>query len=316
MEFKKFNSLENTYRGAFIDRIKQEGLSDGLWIVTSKLHGANFSFWCDGDAVKVGSRSQFVDGTFYGSQQVINKHEEEFLRYHREHFKKGQIVVIYGELFGNGIQKGVKYGEKRFNAFDVVVDGEILLKQNAYDLATVAGFEWVPVLFCGSFEECMNVSCEYKSLYTPEDHVGDNWEEGIVIEPNKPQFLSNEKRVYLKKKHPSFSEKKNSPKNPSPKIEFNTEQQEAFDEVCSYINKNRIDAAISKFGCITTKDFGKISGMVIKDIIEEYEKYAVEDNNGNPLKVLFGEIWATFNREITKVVGAELRPVFVELLEE
>lgn len=39
MEFKKFTSLENTYRQNIIDKIVYEGLDEGLWIVTEKIHG-------------------------------------------------------------------------------------------------------------------------------------------------------------------------------------------------------------------------------------------------------------------------------------
>lgn len=63
MEFKKFSSLENTYRQNLIDKVQYEGKDGGAWIVTEKIHGANFSFWCDGIEVKTASRTQFVYGT-------------------------------------------------------------------------------------------------------------------------------------------------------------------------------------------------------------------------------------------------------------
>ena len=42
--FNKFPSLENTYRQKEIDEIVNQGLADQGYIVTEKVHGANFSF--------------------------------------------------------------------------------------------------------------------------------------------------------------------------------------------------------------------------------------------------------------------------------
>ena len=43
-EFKKFNSLENSYRDNFISKIREQGFESEEYIVTEKLHGANYSF--------------------------------------------------------------------------------------------------------------------------------------------------------------------------------------------------------------------------------------------------------------------------------
>lgn len=42
MEFHKYHSIENTYRIKFVEQIKLNPEQD--WIVTEKVHGANFSF--------------------------------------------------------------------------------------------------------------------------------------------------------------------------------------------------------------------------------------------------------------------------------
>lgn len=124
MEFKKFSSLENTYRQNLIDKVQYEGKDGGVWVATEKIHGANFSFWCNGDEVKVASRSQFVDGTFYNCQSVINRYAEGILTWCQE--KNVKDFVVYGELYGDGIQKEVKYGQKDFAAFDIVIEGKVL----------------------------------------------------------------------------------------------------------------------------------------------------------------------------------------------
>ena len=107
MEFHKFSNLENTYRQNLIDKVQYEGKDVGEWVVTEKIHGANFSFWCDGTEVKVASRSQFVDGTFYNCQAVINRYSEGILNWCQGFGVK--TFIVYGELFGGNIQKEVKY---------------------------------------------------------------------------------------------------------------------------------------------------------------------------------------------------------------
>src|SRR3990167_3357307 len=113
MEFQKFSSLENTYRQNLIDKVQYEGKDGGLWIATEKLHGANFSFWCDGTEVKVASRTQFVDGTFFNCQAVINKYQDKVMSLWEVLSKTEDwtdlTLVIYGELFGGNIQKEVEY---------------------------------------------------------------------------------------------------------------------------------------------------------------------------------------------------------------
>jgi Rnl2 family RNA ligase len=130
MEFRKFNSLENTYRQNLIEKVLFEGKGKGEWIVSEKIHGANFSFWCDGNEVKVASRTQFVDGTFFNCQSVINKYHDGILKFHRERLEKGDLLVIYGELYGKSVQKEVDYGPKDFRAFDVR-----LIRQQEEDVA-------------------------------------------------------------------------------------------------------------------------------------------------------------------------------------
>lgn len=94
MQFTKFSSLENTYNKKLIDKIVYEGLDSGTWMVTSKIHGANFSFWYNGSDFQVASRTQFVDGTFFGCQGVINMHQQNFIDWYHRNYHNGETVVI------------------------------------------------------------------------------------------------------------------------------------------------------------------------------------------------------------------------------
>lgn len=309
MEFQKFSSLENSYRQNLIEKVQHEGKDGGLWMATEKLHGANFSFWCDGTEVKVASRTQFVDGTFYNCQTVINKYSQAVLETHRALLLDGTVLVIYGELFGGNVQKEVEYGEKDFCGFDVSIDGEIVEKVEAFSIIRFASIKTVPVIHVGTFAECLALPNTFKSLLTPEGYTEENTSEGLVIEPVEPQSFNNGSRVYFKNKTEGFSEKKRTPKEVKV-FELSKSESELMNLLLEYNTEQRVSNVISKIGVVTNKDFGKILGLTTQDLLEEFTK----ETERNP-KVEAADNWRDFNKilsaEITKVV----REQFVKVLE-
>lgn len=311
MEFMKFTSLDNTYNGKIVSKIPYEGKDGGLWMASEKLHGANFSFWCDGNEVKVASRTQFVDGTFFNCQAVINRHAADILAYHEKYLMRGMILVIYGELYGANIQKEVQYGERRFSAFDIRLDGEVVHKQTAVKMAELMGIKWAPILKYGTFEECMAVGNHFRSLESPEDASEDNFGEGTVIEPVVPQFFNNGSRIYLKNKTEAFIEKKNrTHKMPSTEPEFSEEVSDIFSAVMMYATEARVRNVLSKIGNVVPKDFGRVLGLMIADMLDDHEKEMEVD-----AKHVAGDVWKQFHKRITSEVAPIVRPVFLDALE-
>ena len=83
-EFKKFNSLENSYRENFIHKIREQGYENEEYIITEKLHGANYSFTVvveGGIVVSVipAKRSGYIHlgEKFYNHRQVYEKHGDK-----------------------------------------------------------------------------------------------------------------------------------------------------------------------------------------------------------------------------------------------
>jgi len=309
MEFKKFSSLENTYRQNLIDKVQYEGKDGGEWIVTEKIHGANFSFWCDGNEVKVASRSQFVDGTFYNCQAVINRYEKGILETHHILCKEGDVLVIYGELFGGNIQKEVQYGEKDFRAFDMAINGEVQDKVKAFSWARFASIQTAPVLKVGSLKECLEVANTFQSTLTPEGFEGENIAEGVVIEPVIPAWFNNGSRIYFKNKTASFSEKNSTPKEKKV-FELSYEESDILNSLLVYSTENRVLNVISKIGEITNKDFGKILGLTVQDMLEDF----VKDGNIDPKKAVENN-WKDFNKLLQAEVSKTVRSVFLTKLE-
>ena len=44
MEYKKYNTIENSYQEDFIKSIIEQNLNNGDFVVQEKVHGANLSF--------------------------------------------------------------------------------------------------------------------------------------------------------------------------------------------------------------------------------------------------------------------------------
>ena len=81
VKFKKFSSLENSYRENFIHKIREQGYENEKYIITEKLHGANYSFTVvieNGLLVSVNpaKRSGYInsDEKFYNHRTVYEKY--------------------------------------------------------------------------------------------------------------------------------------------------------------------------------------------------------------------------------------------------
>lgn len=310
MEFHKFSSLDNTYRTNLLEKIQYEGKDGGLWMATEKIHGANFSFWCDGTEVKVASRTQFVDGTFFNCQAVINKYSDSVMSLFKLLNGEHKELVIYGELFGGNIQKEVEYGEKDFRAFDLSLDGVVQSKLNQRAWCEGVGILNAPFIHAGTFAECLGLSNTFKSTLTPEGYEEENTSEGLVIEPVEPAWFNNGSRIYFKNKTESFSEKKRKPKE-NVIFELSDEESELMNELLTYNTTQRVSNVISKIGVVTNKDFGRILGLTTQDLLEEFTKDAEQDP-----KVIAQDNWKQFLKLLQAEVGKTVRSQFLLTLGE
>lgn len=309
MEFHKFSSLDNTYRTNLLEKIQYEGKDGGLWMATEKIHGANFSFWCDGTEVKVASRTQFVDGTFFNCQAVINKYSDSVMSLFNLLNGDHKHLVIYGELFGGNIQKEVEYGEKDFRAFDLSLDGVVQSKLNQRAWCEGVGILNAPFIHSGTFAECLALSNTFKSTLTPEGYEEENTSEGLVIEPVEPAWFNNGSRIYFKNKTESFSEKKRKPKE-NLTFELSDEESDLMDELLTYNTTQRVSNVISKIGVVTNKDFGRILGLTTQDLLEEFTKDAEQDP-----KVIAQDNWKQFLKLLQAEVGKTVREEFLKSLD-
>ena len=287
-EFNKFPSLENTYRQKEIDKIVMMEIKD-QWVVTEKVHGANFSFWVYKNVetkeidIKCAKRSGWIEEgeKFFNYKSVLEKYRPMLEKL------RGDVLdnfVIYGELFGGNIQSGMCYSlEQDFVAFDmrwINEEGSLGLPLDKLTTLTLKDDYKIPVTpligVYDTFEEALAVEESFTSKLIRQDFDGKEGHkeaEGVVIEPNNAVYEPNGSRVYLKKKTKRFLEKGGKP-NIKHKVPMLLQEsvQLKLDEALLFLNNNRFDSVVSKIGEVSIKDIGKVMGLLTQDIVVDMEK--------------------------------------------
>jgi len=155
----------------------------------------------------------------------------------------------------------------------------------------------------------MSVPNTFKSWLTPEGFEGENTSEGLVIEPVFPQYFNNGSRVYFKNKTVGFSEKSSTSKEKKV-FALSEDESELMNEVLEYNTIQRVNNVLSKFGQVTNKDFGKILGLTMQDLLEEFSK----ETEKNP-KLIAEDNWKDFSKLLQAEVSKTVREQFVKLLD-
>lgn len=338
MEFKKYGSLTNHYQKKFIDKVIMNGMDDGVWVATEKVHGANFAFWFDGVEHSQSKRSSFCNENFFNCGAVF-KYRAGVFEIYEELLKDGTIndgdtITIYGELFGGKfdgkkghqaktIQKnGADYSpENEFMAFDITVRTP---EGGSYNfpfaqvklLTSTHGIPLVPVLGTGSLTELLAVDNVFDSK-VPDmlglPHKTDNVAEGFVIRPlGADKFIGKgdgASRVIIKSKNALYSEKGKGmeTENIIPLTEL---EKELLQDLTKYFTGARVDATISKEGEVTSfKDFPKISGLTFRDALEDFDI-----DFSASLKETIGDSWGVFSKTAKHLSDAVVRQRFLEII--
>ena len=323
--FKKYTSIENSYRTKFIDRFKSYIDNDTLFIVSEKLDGANIQILFQPNAdMLVGKRSGFLnhEDSFFDIWNVLKKYETELDKLQTTSNLTGATIRIFGELYGPGINKRIDYGDdKKIAFFDAYVsnslfqlserlgsfywtdsdDKETLLTQKTFHAFMLhMGLKHVLPPNLGLFhslEEALNFDIETLQ------RAGKNGSEGIVIQPyNKIIRAPNGTRLILKKKTAKFSDKTPNAKN---KKSINTVSNPLNQKFKQYINKNRVLDTFAKHGEILSPDQ---MGHYIKLVLEDAKADFLKDNDIADLQLDKKEEKAIYN------VGGDVANLLKEYL--
>jgi len=315
IQFKKYNSIENTFDKEFIERIFIEECDKQEFVVQEKVHGANVCLMTDGETVSFGKRTGFVEANekFYDYEELLERYTLKVISLFsvvKETFADLKTLIVFGEMFGGKyphhdvksnnktmvIQKGVYYcPNHEFYAFDLYVineeTGKFLTVDEANAFFEREGFFYAKTLFRGALAECIKYPNDAPSLiaeWLGLPPMEDNICEGVVIRPVTPTYLHNGSRVLLKSKNERFAEKK-AVKKRAPKLFVEPSYSEELNNLLlvaeEYVTENRLNNVASKIGQISVpRDTGKLIGLFSKDILDDFLKersgeYAVLEKN-------------------------------------
>ena len=280
--FKRYPSIINHYRTKdqlwWTSRFPE--LMDCKFVVTEKIHGANFQFvFKPNGEVQYCSRNQILspDSDFYGFQEILKSSlVKEFIK--RMKIAAGfnnETYRFYGELFGANVQKGVNYGpEKQVRLFDYSADGVFQSFENLYALACAYNLVdlIVPVIgYAQGIMEVIEFDTEFDSVFTPGDRRSSpNLVEGVVAKPySKVIFVEEDGSVFsIKKKNEAFKEIQKTPK---PKVDLRPEVLELRNKFMDCINDQRLQGIFSKNGEIEkASQIGQYIKLMTADVMEEF----------------------------------------------
>lgn len=177
-------------------------LAGNTWMCTEKIDGTNVGIVWDGYAVHFQGRSEtsllpsklveYLMNTFL-SDEVQELFEQKF----------GEMkVVLFGEGYGAGIQKGKAYrSDLAFILFDVYLpEKDLWLKRDAIeDIAQSFNIEAVPVIMTGTLPEAV----EFVKT-RPNSTIGNAKMEGLVCKPLEEVRDRMGNRVVVKVKYKDF----------------------------------------------------------------------------------------------------------------
>jgi len=278
-EFKKYPSIENHYQSKFIERFLElyPELAYQSYIITEKLHGCNIQIHITKDNIEIGKRTDWVkdDEKFNDIQNVVN--QDKYMRIFKEIQERdisGEVenITLYGELVGQGIQKGVDYGkEKQIFFFDMRLNGCMLSPFYFFGHGRMYDLPIVPVVkIAQSLEQALEFNTEFDSKVL---NIENNICEGVVIKP----FYNNWYSVigesfWIKKKNDKFKEIARAPKVQKEPRE-RTEIDDLNDKFLEYITDNRLQSIFSKYGQIQDcKQIGEYIKYLIDDAKIDFEK--------------------------------------------
>lgn len=302
MEFKKYNSIENSYQDDFIKAIIEQGFGDLTYVVQEKVHGANLSFITDGKNILTAKRTELIldSEEFFNSKLVLANYKDKILNLHKAISADldTKTVTIFGEIFGGGyphpnipkddtaklVQRGIYYcPQNDFYAFDILIDNDKYLDvETANTYFDKLGFVYAKTLLKDNLKNCLAYSNTFKTTIPTEyklPELDGNICEGVVVRPTQATFFRNGSRVIIKNKNEKWSENNNYIDKAilSKLLHEGEELSEGAsflcEEVYKLITQNRLDNLISKIGEVNPKkDYGRVLGLYNKDTLTDFLK--------------------------------------------
>ena len=197
---RDINGTKKLIDGAFRNEAVKY-LANNDWYFTEKIDGTNIRIHWDGYKVEFAGRTDraqipkslmdYLINTF-GSIEAEEMFEQKF----------GESdVILFGEGYGPGIQKGGAYRDNvSFILFDVLIGDTWLKRDSVEDIATAFGIDIVPIIFTGNLQQAV----DYVKT-KPKSTIGTANMEGLVGRPTVEMRDRMGKRVIVKIKVCDFN---------------------------------------------------------------------------------------------------------------
>ncbi|MEO4005052.1 RNA ligase family protein [Flavobacterium sp. CAU 1735] len=317
-EFSGYEKMPNNIKKLGFSEKDFSEMEKFKWVVTEKVHGANFSFTYENGTLKFAKRKDYLqwNDDFFGFQLVVNRLEDAILRLFEQLSSdiNGEKYIVYGELFGGNyphpevdsikdlqaIQTGVYYTpEIAFCAFDIAIETSGSDSKYYLDYeSAVAYFKQFDIFYAkplliGKFAEAMNFNIRINSTIPKEfnlPELKDNLIEGVVIKPfNQTNKDTLALRPIIKLKNAEFDEEDKFHEAEKwsfvPDVSSRTEDLSFIvTELRHYITQNRLVSAISKIGALDRNNPARI--LEIKTEFSNDVLVDFNENNNNLLNDL------------------------------
>lgn len=235
MHFKAYPKMSRADNTALIQNLDRLGGLDAETVVQEKIHGANLSFWTDGDTVRVAKRSALLKPgeAFFTAQQALETHAEpvrDLLGRLRAADSSVRQLGLYGELFGGHyphpdvapdpdaelIQKGIAYTPHNvFVAFDAwITGGRWVAPDRLGELLEACGIQSAPIIARGALGDCLHHPTAFPTAWPARfglPPLDDNVCEGVILRTLGPPTPQHAKRLILKHKNRVWSEHQGAP---------------------------------------------------------------------------------------------------------
>ncbi len=341
-DFSEYEKIPQNFKSLNLDEKAFQELEKVKWVVTEKVHGANFSFIYELDndndsnnnyKLFFAKRKEVLswNDDFFAFQLLVNQIEDKILNLFealnqeisneisKEYSNNTTIFVkkyiIFGELFGGeypheniqkntdvqAIQTGVYYSNNiGFYAFDIAFEIEnkegnnqleriYLDYEKALNYFEKYGLLHAKPLFIGKLNEALTFNTRINSTIPAllgMPLLENNLIEGVVVKPfHNPSTEIIKFRPIIKIKNKEFDEKiafhQAKKWSYTPETTFLSKSVELsflVDELCQYLNQNRLNSVLSKIGKLDKSNILRMENIkkeLLRDILADFD----EDTN-------------------------------------
>ena len=334
--FQSYPKIPESFDALGLSEAEHRLFKKTEWVVTEKIHGANFCILSNGDETHFAKRKAILSSeeNFFGFHSLRDELTEKASKLFvpvKEKYDDTIAIAVYGELFGGAyphpevaategiqaIQTGIYYcPDVRFQVFDIVritdTSAYFIDFEEMTQVCDLVALPYVPALMTGSFNEAQNYAIEFESTIAallglpplPQSNLA----EGIVIKPAKSILIDTGKgwiRPVIKKKIERFSEDIYQQASKwAGKSGGSSLLGEMMQVVHGLVNKNRLNNVLSKIGTLNKQDNGQqaqIKAGLEADVWETFwEKHS------NSYFQLKPEEQAQVNQEVGLAIDALL----------